>query len=485
MGDADADPLHELRAALDAIMSAGDPSSAAEAAFCPTDTGIQLTAETDGEPIASLEFDPDYQTLAAVCNMWLEGQRERAQLRADIADRDDALRATIDDAEAVRRRLDGLGDVIDTVRPGMQEEALLEATLGALTELEVVDSAWVGFPTVEADSLEYAAGRGPAVQRVTPPADSPVVQAAIDERTTTTAGIETVTAWDEELGRRGVVQVRADPIAVDGVSYGAVVMAMRTTTLDPRSCAWLDRLLGLAGTILVGIRLGGATIEEGRLLRLESASPDGVFEQLARRLETTVTVDAIIRGADEVVVATVSCPSGSDECAAVASELSPVLDVRPLHDSMAVEITLRDAVISTALTQFEGLIESIEVSPERSRLDVHIPPDRSQRMILRQLRSIFGDLDLRLSQPYDDEIEPPWGYLAGEVLTPEQRHVLEAAYHQGYFDREDRRPGAEIAETIGIAQSTFSTRLRDAEGRLLGAIFGSTSAEPEQSERQQ
>jgi predicted DNA binding protein len=106
-------------------------------------------------------------------------------------------------------------------------------------------------------------------------------------------------------------------------------------------------------------------------------------------------------------------------------------------------------------------------------------------MILRQLRSIFGDLDLRLSQPYDDEIEPPWGYLAGGVLTPEQRHVLEAAYHQGYFDREDRRAGAEIAETIGIAQSTFSTRLRDAEGRLLGAIFGSTSAEPEQSERQQ
>jgi Predicted DNA binding protein len=106
-------------------------------------------------------------------------------------------------------------------------------------------------------------------------------------------------------------------------------------------------------------------------------------------------------------------------------------------------------------------------------------------MILGQLQSVFGDLDLRLSQPYDEEIEPPWGYLSKRVLTPEQRQVLAAAYHQGYFDREDRRPGVEIAETIGIAQSTFSTRLRDAEARLLGAIFGSGSAEPEQSERKQ
>ena len=481
----DADTLSELRTAVEAIITAGEQWTATRAEFRPTDTGVELRAGQDGEPIASIDLTADYATVAAVCNMWLEGQRERMQLRADIAELDDALQDSIDHAEAVERQLDGLGDVIDTVRPGMQERALLEATLGALTELEVVDSAWVGFPTVEAGSIEYVVGRGAAAQQVVPPADSPLVHAVIDERTTTTAGIQTVTAWDEELGRRGIVQLRADPIAVDGVSYGAVVMAMRATTLDPQSCAWLERLLGLAGTILVGIRLGDATIEDGRLLRLESASPEGVFEQLAGRLDTTVTVDGIIRGSDEVVVVTLSCTCGPDECAAVASELPAVIDVRPLHDSMAVEVTLRDDVIFTALTQFEGLIESIEVTPDRSRIDVHIPPDRSQRMILGQLRSVFGDLDLRLSQPYGEEIEPPWGYLSKRVLTPEQRQVLAAAYHQGYFDREDRRPGVEIAETIGIAQSTFSTRLRDAEARLLGAIFGPGSAEPEQSERKQ
>jgi hypothetical protein len=160
----DADTLSELRTAVEAIITAGEQWTATSAEFRPTDTGLELRAGQDGEPIASIDLTADYAIMAAVCNMWLEGQRERMQLRADIAEIDVALQDSIDHAEAVERQLDGLGDVIDTVRPGMQEEALLEATLGALTELEVVDSAWVGFPTSRraASSTLPGAGRRPS-----------------------------------------------------------------------------------------------------------------------------------------------------------------------------------------------------------------------------------------------------------------------------------------------------------------------------------
>jgi len=50
--------------------------------------------------------------------------------------------------------------------------------------------------------------------------------------------------------------------------------------------------------------------------------------------------------------------------------------------------------------------------------------------------------------------------------------ALEAAYHQGYFDRPRGQSAVEIADSLGITHTTYLQHLRVAERKLFGQLFG-------------
>jgi len=56
-------------------------------------------------------------------------------------------------------------------------------------------------------------------------------------------------------------------------------------------------------------------------------------------------------------------------------------------------------------------------------------------------------------------------------LTDKQVETLETAYDMGYFETPRQITANEVGEELGVAQSTFSQRLRDAENALLEALF--------------
>lgn len=57
-------------------------------------------------------------------------------------------------------------------------------------------------------------------------------------------------------------------------------------------------------------------------------------------------------------------------------------------------------------------------------------------------------------------------------LSSAQLELLGTAYRQGYFDVPRPVTSAELAETVGVSQSTLSERLRTAQRALLAALFG-------------
>jgi len=60
-----------------------------------------------------------------------------------------------------------------------------------------------------------------------------------------------------------------------------------------------------------------------------------------------------------------------------------------------------------------------------------------------------------------------------EAKMGQQRlELLENAYERGFFEVPRRVSEAELAEVLGISQSTVSERLRTAEHTLLGIVFG-------------
>lgn len=58
-----------------------------------------------------------------------------------------------------------------------------------------------------------------------------------------------------------------------------------------------------------------------------------------------------------------------------------------------------------------------------------------------------------------------------DVLTERQLEVLRTAYFGGYFDDPRRATGEELADGLGIAPSTFTEHLRNAEQDVLSLVF--------------
>lgn len=59
----------------------------------------------------------------------------------------------------------------------------------------------------------------------------------------------------------------------------------------------------------------------------------------------------------------------------------------------------------------------------------------------------------------------------GQKLTPEQLEALEAAYRAGYFQVPQAANAADVADRLGISQSTYSERIRHAVDALLNVMF--------------
>ncbi|MFB6236415.1 MAG: helix-turn-helix domain-containing protein [Halopenitus sp.] len=65
-----------------------------------------------------------------------------------------------------------------------------------------------------------------------------------------------------------------------------------------------------------------------------------------------------------------------------------------------------------------------------------------------------------------------------QSLPPEHLRTIEVAYRAGYFDVPQSASASEVADELGISQSTFSERFRRSISSLLGVLFGDYPASP-------
>jgi hypothetical protein len=97
--------------------------------------------------------------------------------------------------------------------------------------------------------------------------------------------------------------------------------------------------------------------------------------------------------------------------------------------------------------------------------------DRLQEVVA-ELRDSYPPIDVQqlLRPPLEGSPEDSVFVNRGR-LTDRQRQVLERAYEMGYFERPKRANATEVAEDLGIAQSTFTEHLMTAQRKLLGDIL--------------
>ena len=93
--------------------------------------------------------------------------------------------------------------------------------------------------------------------------------------------------------------------------------------------------------------------------------------------------------------------------------------------------------------------------------------------VMAELRDRFPSADVQqLLQPPLSGTPDDRRFVNRGKLTDRQLEVLRTAYREGYFQRPRGANATELAEDLGISQSTFTEHLVAAQRKLLADVFG-------------
>lgn len=133
-------------------------------------------------------------------------------------------------------------------------------------------------------------------------------------------------------------------------------------------------------------------------------------------------------------------------------------------------------ILGVVLRQ-EAIPNRIALQQNRFSVVVTVREWEAVRSLADKISERFGTFDLESVTEIQGSGEPLDSGRLSEVLvsklTDEQLVVLETAYELGYFEVLREATASDIADELGVAQSTISERLRVAQQNLFELIYGS------------
>ncbi len=366
-------------------------------------------------------------------------------------------------------------------------EEIYEDVCAALAGLEWFAGVWIGTTDFDSDEIVPVARSG--VQRsyleeisLSAGGEAPALAARmafnrLDEGIHTVPDPEGTERWHEAALSRRYRSVLTVPIKHRELRYGALtVYGAETDTFDDRIREILTELGTLVGYAVTAVERRNALHGAGgRELVLEVAiDTNDPLRLLAERLGGTVDVRSVsqrtggtpllyclIHDVDpETVLETAGDVPGIGSIDRLSEAAAPIYLIAPTVD----------CAVSRAATLGVSF-RSMRLAADSCELVVAIRRERNRRQFLEEVRELFGEAELRAERDATPTEGMPWTTLLAETLTDRQQDVLKTAYHAGYFDKKRKRTGSEIAESLGMAQPTFSRHIRAAQRNLLSAIW--------------
>lgn len=363
---------------------------------------------------------------------------------------------------------------------------ITEGVCDALADLDGFAGAWIGTVDFPSEEIVPVACSGIETSyldtiSLSPDADAPALAARValdrvtdgEHRIPDPGGDE---PWHAAALSRGYRSVFTVPIRHRELVHGALtVYGTESGTFDTRIRETLLELGTLVGYTITAVERRNALYGDGsRELVFEvGIDDDDPLRLLARRLSTAVEVWSLSqRNGDEKQLYCL-IPGIEPESVLEAVEHVPeVGSVEPLSDGDPIYgLVVPEGCNASKTTVLGANLRSMSVSEDTCELVVSVRRDRDLRRFLGQARDLFGGAALKAERESVPSERMPWESMLAETLTERQRDVLKAAYHAGYFDENRKRTGGEIADSLGIAQPTFSRHLRAAKRNLLASIW--------------
>lgn len=273
------------------------------------------------------------------------------------------------------------------------------------------------------------------------------------------------------------------PIGHAGAVYGVLsVHANRDRGFDDEEVLALEQLGAMLGHAIAAVERKRALTSD-TAVELTFSIPDALDAWgLDEYPDTAIHIQDLVAVEDDTynVYGTVS-EAGYDGLVGMAEEL-------PFGGSLSrkgarqgdVAFEVRDLVLPTVtrITALGGQVDDLIIERSDMRATVQVSPETDVRRIADVLRERYPTVDLVSKRELSREVTET-SFIEGSVdnLTERQLETLQTAYLAGYFERPRETSGEEVAERLGIANSTFSQHLRTAQAKLFSTLFDEPEAE--------
>ena len=277
----------------------------------------------------------------------------------------------------------------------------------------------------------------------------------------------------------------AIPVSFQGVRYGVlVVYGTDAGTFEGDAgrvvCALggvvghalnaLDRKRALAGDEVTELELRIEDVFETRDVDAEAECGRAVFESI------------LPVGDGRYVAYGSACEDGIELLDAMQEGLAHYreLDFRERRaDDDRFVLQMYEPPLTTLTTSPGGRIEEATIQDGALLATVSLPSDVDVRAFVERVSEAYPGVEVlaqrRVRRP--GVRVDTFQAVLDEELTERQRVALEAAYVAGFFEWPRETNGKELAASLDVTPATFHQHLREAERRVITALFGASGEE--------
>ncbi|WP_458207788.1 bacterio-opsin activator domain-containing protein [Haladaptatus sp. NG-SE-30] len=286
-------------------------------------------------------------------------------------------------------------------------------------------------------------------------------------------------SWRRAANENGSVSAAAVPLVYDETLYG--ILEIHATTTDVFDAIGRDVFAELGETIAHAINAAEskAALVSDSVVELEFSLTDSAcpFVDLSTRVSGRLTLERTISNEDGLVHQYFSVtdvdPAKALEQVCEAPSVDHANLVCESDDDCLVRIETSRRTVVTELADHGALVTSVTAKDGEGRLTVELPRTANVRGVVEALQNAHPRTDLLAYRERERPVETKQGFRATleDSLTDRQLETLETAYINGFFKWPRQNTGEEIADVMGISQSTFLQHLRAANRKLLDTIL--------------
>ena len=394
------------------------------------------------------------------------------------------------------RRLNRINTAIRSIGQGLIDAStrseIEQSVCDRLSRIDSVQFVWMGEPNVVTDRLTPTASAGDGggyLEDVSTAMDDegeqglPAVQVAVNRTPVIVDNLidETESGrWQSEALNRGFQSLVAIPVVYEESLFGVVELyADRPSVFGPDEGEVLAELGETIGHGINAINRRDALLSDN-LIELDFSIEDESEDFFARLAAAVDRVDLrTIAGSDEGYIAFFVVPeSATDSALEVAEDTPGITDVhvvRRHEDETLLKCSVGTSTAVTVAADNGANPSAIRADGNGLRLTVLVPRSTDVRRFHQRLteQGLQTDLVARRTRSSDEPVKQALNERIDGNLTDRQRESLQSAFLSGYFDWPREANGQEVADALGIDQSTFQQHLRAGQRHVFETLFDS------------